>query len=145
MFQQNIDEIFKNLLNVFGIAYDILLVGYNENGTDHATTLRQVIQLCGKKNLKLNKGTCCFRCTRVPSFREIISRNGVQQDPQKLCTLTEMSQAKIKWIWSHLAIKKLPKTILTSNYRISEPLRRLTSVKVNRTRHMMSYKTWPKS
>ena len=35
MFQHKIDEIFKNLLNVFGIADDILVVSYDSDGKDH--------------------------------------------------------------------------------------------------------------
>ena len=35
MFQREKDEIFKELLNVFGMADDILVVGYDGNGTDH--------------------------------------------------------------------------------------------------------------
>ena len=35
MFQCKIDEIFKDLPNAFGIADDILVVGYNADGKDH--------------------------------------------------------------------------------------------------------------
>ena len=40
MFQCKIDEIFKNLPNVFGIADDILLVDYDTDGKDHDETLQ---------------------------------------------------------------------------------------------------------
>ena len=46
MFQQKIDEIFKDLLNVFGIADDILIVGYEVDGKGDNRTLRQVMQIC---------------------------------------------------------------------------------------------------
>ena len=39
MFQQKIDEIFKDLPNVLGIAGDILVVGYDSDGKDHDDTL----------------------------------------------------------------------------------------------------------
>ena len=32
MFQHKIDEIFNDVLNVFGLADDILVIGYNEDG-----------------------------------------------------------------------------------------------------------------
>ena len=35
MFHSKIDEIFKDLPNVFGIAEDILLVEYDANKRDH--------------------------------------------------------------------------------------------------------------
>ena len=77
MFQCKIDEILKDLPDVFGIADDILVVGYDSNGRDHDVTLWQVLQICRNVNLKLNKGKCHFRCSSVPSFWEVISRLGV--------------------------------------------------------------------
>ena len=39
MFQRKIDEIFKDLHNVYGIADDILLVGYDRDDKEHDVTL----------------------------------------------------------------------------------------------------------
>ena len=44
MFQQKIDKKFKDLLNVFGIADDILVVGYYSDGKYHDETLLKVLQ-----------------------------------------------------------------------------------------------------
>ena len=38
-FRKKIDEIFKMLPNVFGIADDILVLGYDDNGRDHSNML----------------------------------------------------------------------------------------------------------
>ena len=35
MLQQKIDEVFNDMPNVFGIANDILVVGYEDDGRDH--------------------------------------------------------------------------------------------------------------
>ena len=35
MFQRKVDEIFKDMPNVFGIADDILVAGYEADGKDH--------------------------------------------------------------------------------------------------------------
>ena len=43
MFQRKRDEIFKDLPNVFGIAGDILVVGYDVDGKDHDDTLQRVL------------------------------------------------------------------------------------------------------
>ena len=40
MFQQRIEEIFKDMQNVIGIEDDILIVGYHADGRDHDRTLR---------------------------------------------------------------------------------------------------------
>ena len=50
MFQHKIDEIFKNLPNVFGITDDILVVGYDADGNDHDKTLWQLLQICRNVN-----------------------------------------------------------------------------------------------
>ena len=46
MFQRKIDEIFKDLPNVFGIADDILIAGYDSDGKDHNKTAWRVLQRC---------------------------------------------------------------------------------------------------
>ena len=81
MFQYKINEIFKNLPNVFAIADDILLLDYDIDGKDHDNMLWQVLQICRQVNLKLNKDICHFRCTSVPFFGEVISRHGLQPNP----------------------------------------------------------------
>ena len=43
MFQIKIDEIFKDLPNIFGIADYILVVGYDGYGEDHDDTLQRVL------------------------------------------------------------------------------------------------------
>ena len=77
MLQDKIDEIFKDLPNVFGIADNILVVGYDSDGKDHGGPLWWVLQICRNEILKLNKDKCHFRCTSVPFFEEVISRLGV--------------------------------------------------------------------
>ena len=43
MFHCKIDEILKTLPDVFGIADDILVVGYDKNGKVHDEMLQQVL------------------------------------------------------------------------------------------------------
>ena len=39
MFQWKFDKIFKDLPNIFGIADNLLIVGYDSDGKDHDETL----------------------------------------------------------------------------------------------------------
>ena len=78
MFQCKIDEIFSDMPNVFGIADDILVIGYDENGADHDATVHNVLWQCEEVNLKLNKEKCHFRCMSIPFFGEVLLRDGVQ-------------------------------------------------------------------
>ena len=91
LFQQKIDEVFMHLLNVLGIADDILIVGYDVEDRDHERTLKQEMQMCHQEKVKLNKWKCHLRCTRKPFSWEGISREGVQLDPKKICALSAIS------------------------------------------------------
>ena len=81
MFQHKIDEIFNDMPNVFGIADDILVIGYDKNGADHDEAVYSVLQQYQDVNLKLNKEKCHFRCTSILFFGKVVSREGVQPDP----------------------------------------------------------------
>ena len=43
MFQRKIDEIFNDIPNVFGIADNILVIGYNKDGADHDKAVYNVL------------------------------------------------------------------------------------------------------
>ena len=46
MFQHKIDEIFSDMPHVFGIADDILVIEYDEDGADHDATVHKVLRWC---------------------------------------------------------------------------------------------------
>ena len=58
MFQRKIDKIFNDIPNVFGIADDILVTGYDKGGADHDEAVYSVLDWCQDVNLKLNKDKC---------------------------------------------------------------------------------------
>ena len=96
MFQRKIDEIFKDMPNVFGIADDILVTGYKADVKDHDETAWRVLHRCRQVYSKLNTNKCHFRCTSVPFIGEIISQDGVKPHPQKSKVLMEMLPQEIK-------------------------------------------------
>ena len=54
MLQKKIGELFKDLPNAFSKADDISVVGYDADDRDHDKTLKQVMPICQKENLKIN-------------------------------------------------------------------------------------------
>ena len=96
IFQHKIDEIFNDIPNVFGIADDILVIGYDKDGADHDEAVNNVLRWCRDVNLKLNKEKFHFRCTSIPFFDEVVLREGVQPNPRKVKALTEMPAPKNK-------------------------------------------------
>ena len=53
IFQRKIYQIFKDLPNVFGIAYDMLAAGYDENCRDHDNTLQRVFLMYRELSQKI--------------------------------------------------------------------------------------------
>ena len=96
MFQCKIDKIFNDMPNVFGIADDILVIGYDKNGADHNKAVYSVLRQCQDVNLKLNKERCNFRCTSILFFGKVVSREGIHPDLQKVRALTKMPVPKNK-------------------------------------------------
>ena len=134
MFQHKIDEIFNDMQNVFGIADDILVIGYNKDGADHDEAVYKQLKQCQDVNLKVNKEKCHFRCMSIPFFGEVVSRQGVQPDPQKVRALTEMPAPKNKKeLQAFLGIINFLNKFSPGTLEACEPLRRLTSSKAKWT------------
>ena len=51
MFQCKIDKIFSDMPNISGIADDILVIGYDENGVDHDVVVHKVLWRSEEVNL----------------------------------------------------------------------------------------------
>ena len=96
MFQCKIEEMFNDMPNVFGIADDILVIGYDKDEIDHDEAIYNVLRQCQYVNLKLNKDKCHFRCTSIPFFGKVVSRADIQPDLQKIRALTKMPAPKNK-------------------------------------------------
>ena len=134
MGQCKIDETFNDIPNVFGIADNILVRGYNKDRTDHDKTVNKVLRHCQDVNLKLNKEKCHFRCTAIPFFGEVVSRDGMQPDPRKISTLTEMPTPKNKKeLQAFPGIINYLSKFSPDMAEVCEPLRKLTSSKATWT------------
>ena len=112
---------------VSAIADNILVAGYYTYGKDHDNTVQRVLQRCREVNLKLKIEKCHFRCMSTPFLREVISRNGVLPDPQKIRALMEMPPPHNK--------KELQAFVEVTNYLgkfspVCELLWKLTSSRV---------------
>ena len=100
------------------------MIGYNKNGADHDESVYSVLRQCQDVNLKLNKEKCHFRCTSIPFFGEVVLREVIQPDPQKVRALTDMPAPKNK--------KELQAFLGIINYQC-KPLCKLTSSKMTWT------------
>ena len=61
-----------------------LHIGYDEDGADHDAAVHKVLQWCEEVHLKLKtKKNATLGGMSILFFGEMISREGVQPDPQK--------------------------------------------------------------
>ena len=116
--------------NVFGIADDILVIGYDEDGKDHDVAVYNVLRQCKEVNLKLNKDKCHFRCTSIPFFGKVVSGEGIQPDPQKIKALTDMLAPNNKRdLQAFLGIINYLGKFSPGMVEVCDPLQKLTSSK----------------
>ena len=85
MFQRG--ELFKGLSNVFGIADDNLIAGFDVMSRDHDAAVNKVLRICRQANVKLNK---------YKYLGEVILQSGMSPDPRKIQALMAILPPKCK-------------------------------------------------
>ena len=68
--------------NVFAIADDILIAGFDELGRDNYATLDMVLKIFRKANLKLNENKGFYKCTSIPFLEKLYHRIAQAQTPE---------------------------------------------------------------
>ena len=119
----------KNCPMFFGFAHDILLVGYDRDGTDHHYLLSRVLKICKKENSKFNLDRFHFRCMNIPLFGEIVSMCAVQSNPCKLYTLRDMPHLSQKRVSIFFEVMNYLSKYSLAIFEVFKTFRRLTSVK----------------
>ena len=87
------DKIFGSINNVFGIANDIIVAGWSEDGSDQDDALTRVLE-CARKNVKFNDDKLVFRQKQLLFFRHIIGEDGVSPDPEKVAAFRRQGTTK---------------------------------------------------
>ena len=90
-----------------------------------------MLRQCQDVNLKLNKDKCHFRCTSIPFFGEVVSREGIHPDLQKIRALTKMQAPKNKReLQAFLGIINYLGKFSPGMVEVCKQLRKLTSNKM---------------
>ena len=83
---------------------------------------------------KLNKDKCHFKCMSIPFFGEVVSREGIQPDPQKIRALAEMLAPKNKrQLQTFLGIINYLGIFSPGTVEVCKPLQKLMSRKMTWT------------
>ena len=107
VFQRKLDECIGDIRNVYCIADDIMVVGYEEDHSDHDKALTNLFQRAEKCNLKFNLDKIQYKKKEVSFFGETYTTTGRKPDPGKVEAIRTMKQpenkeraAVIPWLMS---------------------------------------------
>lgn len=88
VFQYKSEQLLEDISNCAVIIDDILIWGASLE--EHERTLREVLQRCRDRGLRLNGEKCKFGLTEVKYFGHILSQDGVKSDPAKIDAIKEI-------------------------------------------------------
>ena len=80
IYQYKVDGHLEGMKNCTAIADDITMYGYNEDGSDHDSTVRKVLDKAKSIGMWFNPTKCNFRKKLVKFFGMFLTRDGVRPD-----------------------------------------------------------------
>jgi hypothetical protein len=83
-FQTLINDIFREYLDIFVVAYldDILI--YLINKKDHIKQVNLILEALGKTDIKINKPKCTFYTKKIEFLNYIMGSDEIKMDPKKV-------------------------------------------------------------
>ncbi len=125
-FQRAIDNTFGDIPNVLGIADDIVVVGYAEDGSDHDATLRAVLERARQRGPRFNDEKLIVRAREIPFFGHLVGSNGVKPDPSKVKAIIDMEPpTEVKQLQSFLGMVNYLNRFSPRLASLTAPLRAL--------------------
>ena len=131
IFQIKLQAAISGLPGVFPIADDILIVG--EGATDgaaeedHDRKLRQFLDRCREKCIKLNKEKFRLRLSDVSYMGHLLTKEGLRPDPQKIAAITKMPPPQdVAGVRRLLGLVNYLARFVPNLADLCEPIRQLT-------------------
>ena len=94
VFQQYQDQAIEGLRQTHCVADDILIYGegdtIEEATEDHDVVMKNLMQRCRERNLKINPKKIRLRHPEIPFVGHLVTGEGVRADPEKVKALQEM-------------------------------------------------------
>ena len=130
LFQQKMDDVLEGLENVFNTADDIIVAGYQPDGSDHDQAVEDLMKRAKEMTIKFGMNKCKFRVTAEPFFEELISRYGVKPDLKKVEDIMYMNTPENgAQLMSFLGYLNYLSKFSPAMATLIKPLRELTSSK----------------
>ncbi|TPX54605.1 hypothetical protein PhCBS80983_g05852 [Powellomyces hirtus] len=127
VFQYLMNDIFRDILNVFVVVYldDILI--FSQNPEDHPKHVRAVLSRLRHHGLYAKPEKCEFNHESVEFLGFIISENGIQMDPKKIAAITDWEPpTNVKGIQRFLGFANFYRRFIQGYSKIAAPLTSLT-------------------
>ncbi|QRV88426.1 Retrotransposable element Tf2 protein [Ceratobasidium sp. AG-Ba] len=126
-FQHFMNDIFRDILDVYVIIYldDILVFSKNEE--DHEKHVREVLSRLQKHNLYCNLAKCFFSVKEIDYLGLIVSPEGIRVDPAKVVKAIDWSiPSKVVQVQEFVGFCNFYRTFIKDYSRIAAPLFNLT-------------------
>ena len=126
-FQRFMNDLFKDLLDVYVVVYldDILI--YSENASEHRKHVREVLRRLRAAGLFASLKKCVFNTDTVEFLGYIISPAGLAMDSSKVATIQEWPvPRKVRDVQSFLGFANFYRRFIADYSDIVVPLTRLT-------------------
>ena len=94
VYQYKVDDHLEHIENCVAIADDIIIFGFNPDGTDHDVTVRQVMNKAKEVSMRFNPTKYKFKRTEVKFLGMVLNRQGVVPDPAKIEALLKLPEPK---------------------------------------------------
>ena len=91
IYQYKVDGYLDGIKNCMAIADDVIMFGFKEDGSDHDSTVRKVLNKARSVGMWFNPTKCQFKQKQVKFFGLILTRGGVIPDPAKIGSLEKIA------------------------------------------------------
>ena len=130
-FQQKLDQCLEGLKGVYKIADHLLIIGQGdtdeEAGQDHDQYLKNLLDRCRTKGIKLNKDKFQFKCSEVSFIGHVMTKDGLKPDFRKVEAILKMERpADVPAVQRFIGLVKYLSKFLQDLSEMCEPLRHLT-------------------
>ncbi|KAK3556676.1 hypothetical protein QTP70_012833 [Hemibagrus guttatus] len=89
VFQSLNNEVFRDILDKFVIAYIDNILVYSTSFEEHVCHVRTVLTRLQRNHLYVKGEKCEFHCTEITFLGYVISQQGIEMDQTKVCAVTE--------------------------------------------------------
>ena len=130
IFQRKLDEVYKDIPNVMGIADDIVVCGSTES--EHDQAFYKMLEATRKHNVSLNSDKLQFKQTQVDFFGHVLTENGIQPAREKLEAIRNMkTPSNLRELQTILGMVTYLNRFSTKLADLTSPLRELTKKHVH--------------